>query len=278
MNRDPNTGALSLKSPGATISGGTIQDLYQAASPFGINYTYFQQQRQRASISGTMQFKPIDNLTLTLNGLHIEGNYNNYSQSMYTIPGAWTGSVLESATVSSGVATQASFGAAPNQSAQLDTLVRRTKLKTDSLNFFADWEGDSGAKLSVLAGWSRARGGRNPEYLFNVQTRLPFSYSITPTSAEVNFVGDLTDPANYFTNPNNNPAQIEGSPVLVNGTQLNAAQIGGLDYSVTTDRDVFAGYDATIPIEFGPFTEFLVGGRYTDHVNRVDARGINTYL
>lgn len=278
VNRDPNTGALSLKSPGATISGGTIQDLYQAASPFGINYAYFQQQRQRASISGTMQFKPIDNLTLTLNGLHIEGNYNNYSQSMYTIPGAWTGSVLESATVSNGVVTQASFGAAPNQSAQLDTLVRRTKLKTDSLNFFADWEGDSGAKLSVLAGWSRARGGRNPEYLFNVQTRLPFSYSITPTSAEVNFVGDLTDPANYFTNPNNNPAQIEGSPVLVNGTQLNAAQIGGLDYSVTTDRDVFAGYDATIPIEFGPFTEFLVGGRYTDHVNRVDARGINTYL
>lgn len=278
VNRDPNTGALSLKSPGATITGGTIQDLYKAASPFGINYAYFQQQRRRASISGTVQFKPADNLTLTLNGLHIEGNYNNYSQSMYTIPGAWTGSVLQSATVSNGVVTQASFGAAPNQSSQLDTLVRHTKLKTDNLNFYADWEGESGAKFSVTAGWSRATGGRNPEYLFNVQTRLPFSYSFTPNSAEVNYAGDLTNPANYFTNPNNNPAQIEGSPVLVNGTQLNAAQIGGLDYSVTTDRDIFAGYDATIPVEFGPFTQLLLGSRYTEHVNRVDARGINTYL
>ncbi|WP_313808530.1 TonB-dependent receptor [Sphingobium sp.] len=278
VNRDANTGALSLKNPNATISGGTIEDLYKAASPFGINYAYFQQQRKRASVSGTLQFKPADNLTLTVNGLHIEGNYNNYSQSMYTIPGAWTGSVLESATVSNGVVTQASFGAAPNQSAQLDTLVRRTRLKTDNLNFYADWEGDSGSKFSVTAGWSRARGGRNPEYLFNVQTKLPFSYSITPSSAEVNFVGDLTNPANYFTNPNNNPAQIEGSPVLVNGTQLNAAQIGGLDYSVTTDRDIFAGYDATIPVSFGPFTEVLLGSRYTEHVNRVDARGINTYL
>jgi iron complex outermembrane receptor protein len=267
-----------LTNTAATVNGGTRQDLYNASMPFGINYAYFQQKRERASISGTMQYKPTDSLTLTLNGLHIQGNYNNYSQSMYTIPGAWTGDVLQSATVSNGLVTQASFGAASSQSAQLDTLVRRTKLTTDNLNFYADWEGDSGAKLSLTGGWSRARGGRNPEYLFNVQTKLPFSYSIAPNSAEVNFVGDLTNPANYFTNPNNQNAQIEGNPVMVNGVQLNAAQIGGLDYSVTTDRDIFLGYDATIPVAFGPFTELLIGSRYTDHVNRVDARGINTYL
>ncbi len=278
VNRDATTGALSLKNPNATINGGTIQDLYAAASPFGINYAYFQQQRQRASIAGTVQYRPAENLTLTLNGLHIDGNYNNYSQAMYTIPGAWTGNVLQSATVSNGVVTQASFGAAASnsQSAQLDTLVRRTKLKTDNLNFFADWEGDDGAKVSFAGGWSKATGGRNPEYLFNVQTRLPFSYAITPTSAEVNFTGDLTNPANYFTNPNNNPAQIEGRPVIVNGAQLNAAQIGGLDYSVTTDRDIFGGFDGTVPLG-GVFTELLIGARVTDHVNRINARGINTY-
>ena len=271
-------GTLSLKSPGATITGGTIQDLYKAASPFGINYAYFQQQRERKSVTGTVQFRPTSELTFTLNGLHIDGNYNNYSQSMYTIPGAWTGDKLQSATIQNGVVTAASFGAATSQSAQLDTLVRRTKLKTDNINLFADWEGDGGAKVSFAGGWSKATGGRNPEYLFNVQTKLPFSYSFTNNSAEVNFVGDLTNPANYFTNPNNNPAQIEGRPVIVNGAQLNAAQIGGLDFSVTTDRDIFGGYDATIPVAFGPFTEILLGSRVTDHVNRVDARGINTYL
>ncbi len=271
-------GTLSLKSPGATITGGTIADLYKAASPFGINYAYFQQTRERKSVSGTVQYRPSSELTLTLNGLHINGNYDNYSQSMYTIPGAWTGNVLQSANISNGVVNAATFGAATSQSAQLDTLVRKTKLTTDNLNLFADWEGDDGAKVSFAGGWSRARGGRNPEYLFNVQTRLPFSYAFTNDTATVNFTGDPTNPANYFTNPNNNPAQIEGSPVLVGGTQLNAAQIGGLDYSVTTDRDIFGGYDATIPVSFGPFTQLMLGARVTDHVNRIDGRGINTYL
>ncbi|WP_137899318.1 TonB-dependent receptor [Sphingomonas sp. 2SG] len=272
-------GTLSLKSPGATITGGTIADLYKAASPFGINYAYFQQQRQRKSVSGTMQFRPTSELTFTLNGTHIDGNYNNYSQSMYTIPGAWTGDVLQSATISNGVVTAASFGAARQQASQLDTLVRRTSLKTDNLNLFADWEGDGGAKVSFAGGWSKATGGRNPEYLFNVQTRLPYSYAFTSDSATVNYVGDPTNPANYFTNPNNNPAQIEGRPVTTaSGAQLVAAQIGGLDYSVTTDRDIFGGYDATIPVAFGPFTEILLGSRVTDHVNRINARGVNTYL
>lgn len=272
-------GTLSLKSPGATINGGTIADLYKAASPFGINYAYFQQTRERKSVSGTVQWRPTPDLTFTVNGLHIDGNYNNYSQSMYTIPGAWTGNVLQSATLTNGVVTAASFGAATSQAAQLDTLVRRTKLKTDNLNFFADWEGDSGAKINFSGGWSKATGGRNPEYLFNVQTKLPYSYAFTNNTATVNFVGDPTNPANYFTNPNNNPAQIEGRPVTTaNGAQLFAAQIGGLDYSVTTDRDIFGGYDATIPVSFGPFTQILLGSRVTDHVNRIDARGINTYL
>ena len=272
-------GQRVLKNPNATISGGTLADLDKAASPFGINYAYFQQQRERTSVSGTVQYRPASNLTLTLNGLHIDGNYNNYSQSMYTIPGAWSGADLQSATISNGVVTNATFGAATSQrNAQLDTLVRATKLKTDNLNFFADWEGDDGAKVTFLGGWSKATGGRNPEYLFNVQTKLPFSYAISSNSAEVNYTGDLTNPANYFTNPSNQPVTIEGVPYNVNGAQLNAAQIGGLDYSVTTDRDIFGGFDAVVPLGDGFFKQILIGARITDHVNKIDSRGINTYL
>jgi len=267
-----------LQNPNATITGGTKNDLISAVAPFGINYAYFQQQRERKSVSGTVQFRPTSELTFTLNGLHIDGNYNNYSQSMYTIPVAWTGNVLQSANIANGVVNAASFGAATSQSAQLDTLVRHTKLKTDNLNLFADWDSGDGAKVSLAGGWSKATGGRNPEYLFNVQTKLPFNYAFTNNSAEVNFTGDLTNPANYFTNPNNNPATIEGRPVIVGGQPLVAAQIGGLDYSVTTDRDIFGGYDATIPVSVGPFTELLIGSRFTDHVNRINGRGINNYL
>jgi iron complex outermembrane receptor protein len=273
-----SSGQRVLKNPNAVITGGTIADLDQAVSPFGINYAYFQQVRERTSVSSTAQWRPTEEITLTASGLHIEGNYNNYSQSMYTIPGAWTGDKLLAATISNGVVTSATFDTASSQSAQLDTLVRRTKLQTDNINLEGEWEGSSGAKVKLAGGWSKATGGRDPEYLFNVQTKLGYSYAFTEDTATVNFSGDPTNPANYFTNPNNNAQTFEGKPMIVNGTQLVAAQIGGLDYSVTTDRDVYGGLDTEIPLEFGPFTKLLFGGRYTEHVNRVDAAGYNTYL
>lgn len=184
-----------LKNTAATVTGGTRQDLANAVSPFGINYAYFTQERKRISYVGTVQAKPTDDITLTLNGLHIDGNYNNSSQSMYVIPGAWSGDVLQSATVANGVVTNASFGApsAGSPSAQLDLLIRKTKLTTDNLNFVGEWEGPGGASVSATAGWSKAIGGRNPEYLLDVRTDLPYSYGFTSDSANVDYVGDLTN-------------------------------------------------------------------------------------
>ncbi|MFV0624137.1 TonB-dependent receptor [Sphingomonas sp. ac-8] len=272
-------GERVLKNPNAVINGGTIADLDNATSPFGINYAYFTQQRERTSYSGTVQFRPTESLTLSVNGLHIDGNYNNASQSMYVIPGAWSGDVLQSATIEDGVVTGASFGAASagSQSSQLDTLVRSTKLKTDNANFMAEWKGDGGASLTATAGWSRATGGSNPEYLFDVRTDLPYSYSFTRDSATVDYVGDLTDPANYRRSNAVQAQTIDGQPILVNGTQLVAARAGGIDFSKTIDRDFYAGYDAVIPVEFGPFTQILVGGKFTDHRNRRNASGFNNY-
>ncbi len=268
-----------LKNPNATITGGTRQDLANAQIPFGINYAYFTQQRKRMSYSGTVQFKPTDTLTLTLSGLRIDGNYNNASQSMYVIPGAWSGDVLQSANIDNGVVTSASFGraSANSQSSQLDMLIRKTKLTTDNLNFEAAWKGDSGASITFLGGWSRAVGGRNPEYLFDVRTDLPYSYSFTPSSAEVNYVGDPTDPANYRRSNRPEAQTIDGQPIIYNGSQLVAARAGGIDFSKTIDRDYYAQYDAIVPVEFGPFTEIRVGTKYSKHRNRLNASGFNNY-
>ncbi len=271
-------GQRVLKNPNAKITGGTIADLDKAASPFGINYAYFQQERERTSVSSTVQWRPAEQVTLTARGLHINGDYNNYSQSMYTIPGAWTGDKLLSATVNNGVVTAASFDKASGASAQLDTNVRSTTLKTNMLSLDTEFEANSGVKLTLSTGWSKATGGRNPEYLFNTQVALPFSYAFTNDSADVNFVGDLTNPANYFTNRGVVAQTYDGKPLMVNGKQLVAAQIGGLDYSRTTDRDLYTGADIEYPVEFGPITKVLVGGRYTSHVNKVDSSGANVYL
>lgn len=278
-NINDASGQPILKNPNATITGGTRQDLANAQIPFGINYAYFTQQRKRMSYSGTVQFKPTDTLTLTLTGLRIDGNYNNASQSMYVIPGAWSGDVLQSANIDNGVVTSASFGraSANSQSSQLDMLIRKTKLTTDNLNFEAAWKGDSGASITFLGGWSRAVGGRNPEYLFDVRTDLPYSYSFTPNSAEVNYVGDLTDPANYRRSNRPEAQTIDGQPIIYNGSQLVAARAGGIDFSKTIDRDYYAQYDAIVPVEFGPFTEIRVGTKYSKHRNRLNASGFNNY-
>lgn len=273
------SGQPVLKNPNATVTGGSLEDLAAAKIPFGINYAYFTQTRQRISYSGTMQYKPTDTVTLTLNGLHIDGKYNNASQSMYVIPGAWSGDVLQSATIDNGVVTSASFGAASSgsRSSQLDMLIRKTKLTTDNLNFVGEWKGDSGASFTYSAGWSRAIGGKNPEYLFDVQTDLPYSYSFTPNSATVNYDGDLTDPANYRRSNSAQLQTIDGQPIIYNGSQLYAARAGGIDYSKTIDRDYYAGYDAVIPVDFGPFTEVRIGGKYSKHRNRLNAKGVNNY-
>lgn len=282
LDRDGN-GQLILKNPNATVTGGSLEDLAAAKIPFGINYAYFTQTRQRISYNGTVQYKPVDSVTLTLNALHIDGKYNNASQSMYVIPGAWSGNVLESATINNGVVTSASFGAATTSdgSSQLDMLIRKTKLTTNNVNFEGEWKGDSGASFTVSGGWSKAIGGKNPEYLLDVKTDLPYSYSFTPNSAEVNYDGDLSDPSNYRRSNNVdtvNPVRLEdGSIVMYNGSPLYAARAGGIDYSKTIDRDIYAGYDAVIPVEFGPFTEVRLGGRYTKHRNRLIARGVNNY-
>jgi iron complex outermembrane receptor protein len=276
LTTDSN-GNRVLKNPDAVITGGTAADLDQAVVPGGINYAYFQQVRERTSVSSTAQWRPTEEITLTASGLHIEGNYNNYSQSMYTVP-SWGSDKLLAATISNGVVTSATFDTASSANAQLDTNVRKTKLKTDNLNLDGEWEGSSGAKVKLSGGWSKSTGGKDPEYLFNVQTKMGYTYNITDSGATVNYAGDPTNASNYFTSPNVNLQTFEGQPMIVNGVQLKAAQIGGLDTSVTTDRDVYGGMDSEIPLEFGPFTKLLFGGRYTEHVNRVDASGYNTYL
>ena len=55
-------GERVLKNPNAVITGGTLAELDEAASPFGINYAFFQQQRERASVAGTIQLRPTSDL------------------------------------------------------------------------------------------------------------------------------------------------------------------------------------------------------------------------
>ncbi|PVX29466.1 TonB-dependent receptor [Sphingomonas pokkalii] len=274
------SGQPLLKNPNATINGGTRQDLLAARYPFGINHAFFQQERERTSLFGAVEYKPTPSTRISINGLRIDGNYNNYSQSLYVIPGAWSGALVQSLTIDRGLVTAGSFGAADRnvtQNAQLDTLVRSTKLKTDNYNGVFEWTAPDGGKITVGGGWSKATGGKTPEYLFDTQVGLPYSYAFTGNSAKVDFTGDLKNPANYFNSNNVEPQTIDGVPIMVNGKQLVAARSGGVDISKTTDEDMYGNLDMEFPVDIAFFSKLRGGLKYVHHINRQDAGGSNTY-
>ncbi|MGH2199005.1 hypothetical protein ACQ1Z2_15775, partial [Enterococcus faecalis] len=83
--------------------GGSIADLQTARLPAFLAHEYFQQTRQRLGFTGTMQFKPADNFTLTANAIYIKGNYDNFSNSEYSYN--VRGSQLTAATINNGLIT-----------------------------------------------------------------------------------------------------------------------------------------------------------------------------
>ena len=58
-----------------------------ARFPNAFGTSYFEQTRERKTYSGTVQWKPVDKLTLTGDYLRIDANYNNFNQSEYAFPG-----------------------------------------------------------------------------------------------------------------------------------------------------------------------------------------------
>ncbi|GAA0731997.1 TonB-dependent receptor [Sphingomonas sp. ABOLD] len=270
LNTDAN-GNLSLKNPNAQITGGSLQDLANARYPYGINHAYFKQTRERIGGQVAVQYNPSDALHLTLTGLHIDGTYNNFSQSEYVVPG-WATGALNSATVSNGLITNASFGSTtlPSTSAQLDNNYRKTKVRTSSVNLAADWTVGK-VTLSANGGWTKATGGTDPEYLFNVQSNMPFSYAYSANSSDVTFATDPTNP-NAFFRSDLRPT------TLPDGSVINAYQIGGIGRSQTLDEEGYGQLDMAADVDNSIFTKVRLGVKYSDHINRLDAFGSRVYF
>lgn len=263
-------GSYSLKNPNATITGGTVNDLAKARYPYGINYDYFEQTRERIGSQAAIQFKPTDRLSFALTGLYIHANYNNFSQAEYVVP-AWASSQLQSATVSNGLVTAASFGATtrPSTSAELDNNFRKTTVQNGSVNLAGEWKGDH-LTIAANGGYTKATGGTNPEYLFNVQSSMPFSFAYSQNSTNVNYQTAPTNAANWSRTDVS--ARTDG-----NGNPITGYQIGGIGRNRTTDDEKYGQIDLTAPIEDSFVTNIRLGAKYSDHDNRADVFGSQVY-
>ncbi|WP_033920045.1 TonB-dependent receptor [Sphingomonas sp. 37zxx] len=262
---------------GPTINGrlpdkATIDAFSQARYASFLAREYFEQERERIGFNGAIQFRPADNLTLTGTALIIRGNYDNVSNSMYTY--GFEGSRMTAATFepgtngSPGIVTSATFSGITSgngSTGQLDTLYRRTRIKNDSYAMLLNWDYD-GVEITGNVGYTRASGGKDPEYLLDFRTQQGFTAGANGQNTIVDWQFPASDATKWLSNFTANGGEQITAP---DGRTFFGRQIGGVptQSGFTVDKEIFAELNFKYNVNWGPFTELLWGGRYVDHDN-----------
>ena len=264
---------------GLQVSGGSYNDLLTARLPAFLAHEYFQQTRQRLGFSGALQFKPADNLTLTATGLVIRGKYDNFSNSEFSYN--VRGNLIQSATITNGLITSATFGpgSGTNWTGELDTNYRRTRIKNDSATLAFDWD-LNGWKVTGNGGYTRASGGKKPEYLLNFRTLQGFTVGANGRNTTLDWQFPASDATQWVsTSPGESHLQTEPAVLAAtNGAGFFGAQIGGItNAEQTVDKEKFAQVDVAKEVSLGPITSILFGARYNDHDNQQTTYGGATF-
>lgn len=229
---------------------------------------FFKQERERVGFNGSIQVRPSDTLTLTANALIIRGNYDNVSNSMYTY--GFEGSRLVSAQFGDGLVTSATFTGIPagqtGATGQLDTLYRRTRVKNDTYSLLFDWQPAEGWAVTGNAGYTKASGGKDPEYLLDFRTQMGFTSGANGRNTTVDWTSPATDPTKWLSNF----TAVGGENITAtDGRTFFGRQIGGIprQSGFTEDKEAFGEFNVKRDVSFGPFNELLFGARYVAHEN-----------
>ena len=270
---DANGNAIS----GATLNGhlptaAELADFSKARHAAFLAHEYFQQDRKRLGLNGALQFRPVDNLTLTATALVIRGNYSNVSNSEYTY--GYDGSQMTAAEFGNGVVSSATFkpvaAGSTGATGQLDTLYRRTKVKNDTYSLMYDWKPGDWV-VTGNAGYTKASGGKDPEYLLDWRTQQGFTSGTNGRTSFVNWDNPATDATKWISNYTALGGENQNEPAVLaanNGQPFFGRQIGGITKSdFTLDKEKFGQFDVSRKVDLGPITEIFFGARYSDHDN-----------
>ncbi len=273
------SGQPVLQNPTATVTGGTRNDLLTARLPSFLAHEYFQQTRERLGFNGAIQIKPADNFTLTASGIVIRGNYDNFSNSEYSYN--VRGGLLQSATITNGLITSATFaaGTGTNWTGELDTNFRRTRIKNDTFSALFDWDLD-GWKITGNGGYTRASGGKDPEYLLNFRTLQGFTVGASGRNTTLDWANPASDAKQWVSTFAEARLQDSAAVLAANGGKpFFGSQIGGITGAseLTIDKEKFGQVDFSRDLEFGPFTKVLFGMRASVHNNQQSTINGATY-
>lgn len=270
LDNAPATATVNGK-PIAALTASERQAFSDARYASFLAREFFKQERQRIGFNAAVSVKPIDDLTVTTTAMVIRGNYDNVSNSVYTY--GFEGSRLTAATYSPGrdgqpgIVDSAAFSASTTNAnnGQLDTYYRRTRLKNDSMALLLDYTPGDWSITGNL-GWTKATGGKDPEYLLDFRTKMAFSHSAVGRTTSVNWSSPASNPANWISTFN---AEGGENITATDGGTFFGRQIGGipLQSGFTLDSEVYGELNFKRDVEWGPVKAILFGGRYVSHLN-----------
>jgi iron complex outermembrane receptor protein len=186
--------------------------------PQEVNGAWFQQHRKRDSVTLALQYKPIENLELGLNGLYIRENFQNSNQSLYGITTDHPTGITSLTANGAGLIYQGhSCGnetpSCPDDAQTiLDENVRQSVVTTRGVDFNGKYHGD-GWNMSGQAGISTAGNPNATVALFS--PRYNGGYTWNAANGET------------FDNPA--AARNPGNWVLDNNSYLTRTPMHALD-------------------------------------------------
>ncbi|MBN8225019.1 MAG: TonB-dependent receptor [Xanthomonadales bacterium] len=237
-----------------------------AVGPNSVSAHFFEQHRNRDTLSATLQFKPNDKLDIEFNALDVKADFDNISHSMFAFMGnAWNGLMkMTDLTVDGGVITKGTF---KNALVVYDLINRQARLDTNSYDLKADWNEERWF-ASAHFGQSEAGGGTGRQVYGEFLNWSDYRYDISGDRS-LTFSG-----SNPFLNPS--AFQIDGGWGADPGSAAtwNPGWGGNIVFKPTKDKENYGQVDFGIRFN-SPIYQVRFGAKHREHETGQEMGGVS---
>jgi iron complex outermembrane receptor protein len=239
---------------------------------------FFEQQRERNSSTVAVQWRPVAQLDLNFDWLHVEASYDNTNQSLFAFQGnTWNSlGALTDIEVRDGVIRKASFN---NALSVLDVQYREAAMTIDSYHLDGKWT-DETWDLSADIGFSKADGGTQRQLFGEFLNWADYTVDFTGTPGSPGVL-TYTDPANNDVLGNASKFSFDGGwgggDPSVGPTGYNAGWGGNIVSKPTTDEETYGQFDLGL-IRTGFFDRLQFGYKYRKHETDQKMSGVTVQI
>ncbi|MDY6922473.1 MAG: TonB-dependent receptor [Pseudomonadota bacterium] len=239
---------------------------------------FFEQQRERDSLTVAVQFRPTAALDINFDWLRIDASYDNTNQSLFAFQGnTWNSlGALTDIQIDDGVITRASFA---NALSVLDVQYREAAMTSDSYHLDGKYLGD-GWDLAGDIGFTKAEGGTQRQLFGEFLNWADYTVDFTGAPGSPGTL-TYTDPADGNVLGDASLFSFDGGwgagDPSVGPAGYNAGWGGNIVSKPTTDEETYAQLDLGIDRD-GFFERLQFGYKYRQHETDQRMSGVTVQI